>query len=173
MKKGFTLVELLLVILIFGILASISFSAIKSGGKSLALSRSAHALASEIRKAQEMAMAMRKINGKFPRAYGFYINKGAGKIYLFADTSPPFDRYTGGDKMIEDFCKIEKDICSRKVQIASLSPGPNTLDIVFKPPYPSTIIEQNSSNSEAQIILQNDAGTKIIKIYKSGLISVE
>jgi prepilin-type N-terminal cleavage/methylation domain-containing protein len=173
MKKGFTLVELLIVLVIVGILTLISFGALKIGGKSLALSRSAHALAVEIRKAQEMAIAMRKIKGDFPRAYGVYINKNPVKIYLFADTSPPYDRYTGGDERIEDFCKTERDICLGKVQITSLSPGINTLDIVFKPPYPSTIIDQDPSNSEAQIKLQNDAGTRIIKVYKSGLISIE
>jgi len=170
MKKGFTLLELLIVISIIGILSGISFSAMKSGGKSLALSRATHSLATEIRKAQEMAMAMKKITQN-PQGYGIYIKKNPVRIYLFADTSSPYDRYNLRDTIVEDFCQSEKDICQGKINIVSFSPSANELHIVFKPPHPTTVFYPSSS--EVSITLGVDSLTKTIRVFKTGLISVE
>jgi len=173
MKKGFTLIEILIVMTIIGILSAISFGAVKSGKKNLALLRSAQALATEIRRAQSMALAPKKIGENFPKSYGIYIEKTPLKIYLYADTSLPENKYTQNDEIINDFCQFEKDLCGGEVEIDYLSPNPNVLDIVFKPPHPTIIINQNGGNLEAEIRLKSNSQTKTIKIYKSGLISVK
>jgi prepilin-type N-terminal cleavage/methylation domain-containing protein len=180
MKKGFTLIELLIVTTIIGILSAVSFSAIKSGKKNLALSRSVHALATEIRKAQEMAIAMRKIGGNIPAGYGVYIEKPQ-TVILFADSfsSQRHIYQSSSDTRIDDGFKLEKNVSISSIELilGSSTSNSSKVHIVFDPPYPDTFIKKTPAlpeYDEVVIILSNGEGaTKKIKVYRSGLISVE
>lgn len=164
MKKSFTLIETVVVIAI--ILATLGMFVLSQRPiqKSFALLRSAHALAQEIRKAQELAQGPKKFAGQMPKGYGIYVEASSQRIILFGDINED-NLYSSTDILIEDFSqKLEKD-----VQIRS----PNLLNICFKPPHPITIIDGDPNKTEAQIELGRDSQTKKVKVFKSGLIYVE
>ncbi len=94
-SKGFTLIELLVVIAIIILLSTIFIVNYRAGGRQLALERSAHQLAHDIRRAQAMAMATEECppgtncEGDVPPGYGIYLKSpgiNTTSSILFADS---------------------------------------------------------------------------------------
>jgi len=90
-NKGFTLVELAVVIFIILLLTAVTLPNYRSGEKRLALQRSANKLAQDIRRVQGMAMSAEEFHGIVPEGgYGIRVRDkhGSPPIYtyfLYAD----------------------------------------------------------------------------------------
>lgn len=176
-KRGFTLIEALVVIAIIGILSVTITANYSSMRYKFALLRSAHQLSQDIRRAQEMATSAKKYEptNQVPPGYGIYLIQGVGQTSytLYADTSPlqgnqQYDK--GQDAVVETFNLEEK------VYIIDISSS-TTVSINFKGPDPVTRIYNGSSNLNSVTItlaLEHDSNiTKEVTVNKVGLIYVQ
>lgn len=161
--KGFTLIEMLIVISIIIILTSITVPIYQGSKKQLAIQRAVNKLAQDIRRAEEMAMGVKEFKGSFPSGgYGIYFNT-PDRYTLFADSNSN-EQYDGAGELVEDI------FFETGVQISQLSPA-SPLTIVFIPPDPTTRI--NSGVSPAAILLKIDNSTTSVKVLPTGLIFIE
>lgn len=174
MLKGFTLIEFLVVITIIGIFSVITIPNYRSAQQKLALQRSASKLSQDIRKAQEMAMAMEELStGDLPEGYGVYINKGEpDRYYIYVDINGN-ERYDSGEEQGGETIYLEKE-----AYIKEFVPPSINFSINFKPPDPLVKIK-NQAGEDKDVVtiiiaLEADSSkTKTIKVNKAGLIYVE
>lgn len=168
MKKGFTIVELLVVIFIISVLSSLSFASYRTGEKQFAIERSAQKLLQDIRRVQQMAMNS-MICGLScgeewktkvpPGGYGIYLVKDEKKYIIYADTSPfnppallgnqKYDE--GQDKIIEEIY-LEKGIKVDSIIDFSQSQSLSSISINFLPPDPQVTISSQFSTTTAVTI---------------------
>jgi len=194
-NKGFTILEITVVVGIIGLLAVVILFSYQGEGGQFALSRSAHQVAQKLRQAEEMAMSSQEVpvqldpseNGVFPKGgYGIHFaidseNPENYYIYLFADCDSGYQYNSNGACICEtatESCScdetIENIVLEDGVKIKSLSPV-SVLDITFTPPDPEVTIF-GSSEPIATIILclkNNENITETVKVYKTGLIDIE
>lgn len=173
---GFTLVELLVVITIIIFLSAIILINYGGSQSQLNLQRSAHKLAQDIRRAQEMAMSAKECSVctpiQVPRRYGLEFEEGRDYYILFADGNDN-GRY---EPAVEDK-EVERIYFEKGISIQKLfTPDSKTrVWVAFKPPDPLTTIRdagEDSSILEIQLINVNNQ-TKIVGVNKAGLIEVE
>lgn len=164
--RGFTLVELLVVISIIAVISAIVFANYRQGEKQFSLQRSAYKLTQDIRRAQNMAMASREVGGAVPEGYGIYLNTTNPTQYiLFADEGNGL--YGSGDTDVETL-GLEAGI-----SITGLSPA-SPLTIVFYPPDPTVLISGNTEINSASITLNYGGGSgKTVSVNKVGLIEAQ
>ncbi|MBZ9572785.1 type II secretion system protein [Patescibacteria group bacterium] len=171
MNKGFTLIELIVVMSIIAILSSILFLGTRTEEKKLALQRSAYVLTQDLREVQEMAMGAGEVdcNGSNANSFGIHFKSGwEGYYILFADCNDN-QNWDGSDK--DNL--IRKVDLEKGVEISDLAPA-SSFSVVFDPPDPITYINQKDWGEEAEITLQFDSGdTKKIKINSVGRIEIE
>jgi len=199
-ERGFSLLELLVSIAVISILLLVVVTNYRAGDKQLALERSAHKLAQDIRRAQEMAMSARKctvaICGEemIPGGgYGVYFESGAPSYcpqfqptcyILYADTAPQEENefYTSDDSEVE-FINLEKGIRILEIATKDNPSSPfqvrSVSGINFKPPDPTIKIKYQEIGEEASevkiiIALQSDSNqTRTINVNKAGLIDID
>lgn len=181
MKKAFTLIELLVVISIIAILTAIIVPNFRDAEKQFALQRSAHKLAQDIRKVQEMAMSAKEFHGVIPRGgYGIFLRGDSTRYILFADCDG------GGNYDESGICgdqgseKIEEIILEKGVKINRIG----SLDwysgvVIFIPPDPIvslTLLPAGTHPQSLSIVISLEADptkTKTITVNKAGLINTE
>jgi prepilin-type N-terminal cleavage/methylation domain-containing protein len=165
-SRGFTLVELLVVIGIIAVISAIVFANYRQGERQFSLQRSSYSLVQDIRSAQNMAMGARSVGGTVPEGYGVYFNSSLPDQYiLFADNGDGL--YGAGDTDI-DTLYLETGIT-----ITNLSTG-GTLTVVFSPPDPRVSISGNEGITSASITINYDGGpAKIVSVNKVGLIEIQ
>ena len=190
-SRGFTLIEITIVVSIIIILGTIFIANYRGGEKQFALKRSAHKMAQDLRGAQEMAMSARpttpaSFQGAFPKGgYGIYFEKGARSYILFADcdgnglysesgsaSSCAAAKEEGASfpEKLEEFY-LEEGIYIKAIKdMASV----DELSITIFPPDPTVTINANDLAESAEIHLTFDGNSeKIISINKSGLIEIK
>jgi len=174
--KGFTIVELLVVIFIISLISSIYLVNYRKGQKDMALLRAANKLAQDIRNTQNLAISAKECQpcgGKVPFGYGLYLEQSTNSYFIYADTYPgspatgngKYD--SGNDVKIETF-NLETGIYIKQI---SLSP----LSVNFSPPDPKITIGGESNLTDATIILaltSDSLKTKTVYINKAGLVDV-
>ncbi len=193
MSKGFTLIELMVVVSIIVILSLMIIPNYQSFQKDLALQRAATELAQDIRRAQEMAMANTLAEDCFNEdgtekhpddyEYGFSIElkTAAGGVYvLFADCNGSYRYEPGQDEdmilLLADLNSVEIDSLYipgytgiQKIYITFSSPDP----IVTFWGVPPTMVVNVSSISIRLRVKNDPTKTKTITVNKAGLITVE
>lgn len=87
--RGFTLVEMMVVLAIIGIISTMAFLGQSSFNRSLVLTDTTYTIAFSIREAQALGISSRAFSGTQNAGYGIHFASGAQSSYkLFADTSP-------------------------------------------------------------------------------------
>lgn len=165
---GFTLVELMVVVSIILLLTGFIMPNYRAGQRQFNLERSAHKLAQDLRRAQEMAMSTKEVDGLVPNGFGVHFKLATPDSYtLFANLDAD---HTQGplDRVIETF-----DLESR-VKLLNLQPAPE-FSILFTPPDPTTwVFESDAAEAVIILVLQDEPGkTKTIRVNSVGLISVD
>lgn len=166
---GFSLIELLVVMLIVSILSVAILANYRSGQKRYALVQAEQKLISDLRRAQNMAISGARPSGSF-RGYGISVDKNHNDSYIFFGA---VNSNQGNDRIDEE---IEKINLPSGIEIADIASGANRLSIYFEPPAPTiyfTRVPPNSSLSQS-ITLQNGDDSslrKTITVSSVGLIS--
>ena len=180
-SRGFTLFELLVVIAIIVIISGAVVVNLQRGQEGLALDRSAHKLAQDIRKAMEYTLRAVPYGG-CPLAvphftgYGIFITTASATSYImFADcdisTGSGDGRYvaTAGDQIVETFF-IEKG-----VKILSVDPDP-AVHIKFIPPDPTLTIKGSGPPPTRSTIavapISDPTKQRTVSIAPTGAISI-
>ena len=197
-SAGFTLLEITIVIVVITIMFSIFLVNYRGAEKEFALSRSAHKLAQDIRRVQEMAIASQTTppdfidpNPTFPEGgYGIYLKvtpletEKTGSYIIFADCDDDgeYDPIGFGTASCEGADeddplpeKITEGFLEEGIYISDVSAISGEITITFFPPDPeTTIIIDGSSEAEAVITLTFDnESTKTVSINKAGLIEIQ
>ncbi len=169
MSKSFTLIELIVVIGIISVFTALVLPNYRLGDKTLALQRSSHKLARDLRGAQEMAMSVKEINGSTPYGFGVHFDSDSADSYiLFADLNDNH-HWDALDQDLETV-QIESGI-----EISSLSPA-SEFSVLFSPPDPTVWINDSFSGviAEITLALKTDSSVnKKVKVNNRGLIYIE
>ncbi|MBI2446407.1 MAG: prepilin-type N-terminal cleavage/methylation domain-containing protein [Parcubacteria group bacterium] len=169
--KGFTLIEILVVLAIIVIITSVVIFNIGSERQNSALLRSVQKLSLDLRRAQSFALSSKvfKTIG-IPCGWGVHFNgMGSDNYVIFADlalnpncSDRDFIRAADGS---EDF---ETIYLESGITVNSLSSGLS--DIVFTPPEPTVTFTPAQTSSSITLININSV-TRAININKTGFIS--
>lgn len=167
MNKGFTLIEMLVVLAIIGVITGIVVFNIGSEKQNSALLRSAQNLSLNLRRAQNFALSSKNFKtSSVPCSWGVHFNTDSKSYVIFADLASAQDcsdknlvRNSDGS---EDFEAVNLD--------AGVTVISSFTDVVFTPPDP--IVNFTPDPTSASITLTNKNGaTKVIIINKAGFIS--
>lgn len=162
--RGFTLLELLLVIGLVAVLTAFVVPNYRFAGREMNLQRSLHKLTQDFRRTQEMAISAQEFNGLAVSAgYGIYFVQNQGEYAIFADLN--------ADKSYNPDLEPQ----SETVEIVEMEPGvtitgleASPLTIIFIPPDPAVFI---TGNRDSVTIALN--AKRSIKVYKTGLVAIE
>jgi len=168
MKKGFTLIEVLIVLAIIFILTSTTFPFYRTAQRQYIIENAAQKLAQDIRRVEEMAMAAKERPGapvNFQRGYGIRLQTNSSNYILFADLNNNRN-YDPGEE-------IEISSLGENVRITNLSPD-SPLTIVFLPPDPQAIITPSTSLATITLsLLGSSTFQRRVVVNAIGLIYVE
>lgn len=198
--RGFTLVEMLVSMAIFGVITGFVMANYRVGQQGDELRIAAELVANELRRAQTNAIGGAEAtfcsggdtegavcsvadpaacpNGTcvrdLPRGYGvrFSVDPSAARrMYFFADTD--------GDRLYAAQERLRDDGVApgQAVLVTGLEPiAGNTLDITFAPPKPTVFYNGDTSVTEARITLTHPATgqTRTVRVNRiSGQVSTE
>jgi prepilin-type N-terminal cleavage/methylation domain-containing protein len=170
MKRGFTIIELLVAISIFIVVTGLVVANFRRGARSDELKIAAAGLANTLRRAQTMALAGETINGALPLGgYGVYVTLDTPNRYIiFADRNN--DKIYGvGEELAGGINFLPPSIAINQVSPVSVS-------VVFKPPKPTIYIDGGTSENLVMITLKDSISGQTRKVTVnriSGQISME
>jgi len=171
-QSAFTIVEVLIVVFIIIVLSIIVLTNYEFGGYQLTLDRSAHKLAQDLRKAEEIAMSAEGEKEFPPGGYGLYFNLLNPTSYiLFADKDGNHT-YSGENEMIKRI-EPEKDIYISSFWSSDGSML-TSLNITFSPPDPTVRINGNQTLSAIVTLESGKTGETVdVSVNSAGLIEIK
>lgn len=189
-SAGFSLIELLVTVSIFVIIASLALASYPQFSRRMALSRTAQEVALALRKTQSFSLGVRAIGSgpsiKFP-SYGIHFSDEAREFFIFADlpgvgTQNQYD--DGIDPKIEIFyiqsSPIISALCIGEETIPPGNCALGVLDIIYLRPQQSSgqfpvVIVGAGGASDAEIKVSNPSGTvvKTVVAWITGQIAVK
>lgn len=151
-NKGFTLLELVVSIAIFGTIAGVVIANLRGGSLRSELVLGATNLTEAIREAHTRTVAGELVGGVLPLGgFGVYLSSGSpGEYALFADLNGDL-AFGAGEEV-----RRTKFTLSGSVTVQSMSPmAGNSLTITFRQPKPTPYINGATADSSADIILRH------------------
>lgn len=178
MNKGFTLLELLVVLAIFIIITSIVLANYPLFKDGIALKKTAQQIAITVHEAEVYAMAVKSFNNQFS-GYGAHFESGNNSFVLFSDANNN-NVYDVGAEDVKTY-KIQTndkiyDLCGNQNSPAPDVCGLASVDIIFLRPNPIVILNGagNPGLSDIEIYLKSPKGKiKKIIVFASGQIAIE
>jgi len=199
---GFTIVELMVVIAIIVTISAIVLIDYRSGNDQLALQRSAHKLAQDLRIAQEMAMSSAEVNGVVPHGIGILMaidgpSSGgppatAGPLpvststyHIYADNNGDNKFNPSTDSIVREIDLSENRVFISEISVTGVTGTIHRAYVFFVPPDPDTRIFNRRAAMTANntdpgtgiritLALESDPSiTRVIVVNQAGLIYVE
>ncbi|MFH2136366.1 MAG: GspH/FimT family pseudopilin [Patescibacteria group bacterium] len=170
-KGGFTIIELLVSLGIFIIVTTMVVTNFRGGSRSDELKIAAETVASNLRRAQNMALAGEQFEGITPAGgYGIYFNLGnPDKYIIFADKNGNL-AYDAGEVLPDGLITLPPNMV-----IVGVLPAASSA-VVFKPPKPTVYINGGTVNDIIAVTVKHNLSGKSKKIVLnriSGRIDVE
>ena len=174
--RGYTLIELMVVITIIAIITAIVAANYHAGNRQVVLDMQVNEFAQDLRKMQEWSFAAHEVPvGYSPgRAsmpgYGIYVAKDSESYYLYTDNDND-KKYSSGDTVQQTV------YLDSKLEITSCSPSPASIN--FIPPDPITVITDHLTNStstvQASVTFQikGASSKRTVVVNGAGLIYVQ
>ncbi len=188
-KKGFTLGELIIVMAIVGILATISLNVYGKQREQVRFNDSLSKILSVIQTARNYASTSRSAYDtagdlNVPReGYGVYIDKAGKKIILFANVKASTDdeknQYNPSvvsegyvSDTIEETYNLPENVSIKSLSLDGTSPDSNKAVIIFRPPLAEVTITDDADDASFNdltigVTRANSDVTKNIKINKT------
>jgi prepilin-type N-terminal cleavage/methylation domain-containing protein len=201
-KRGFSFIELMIAVSIFGFLSVIAVSSYANFNNRIGVDTLAHQIAQFGHEAQVSALSVkRNVNLSFP-AYGIHFNMASSsQMIFFADIADDNLMYTpnGSCGKVNDECektiKLLKGVTitslcgefasgipdSLNCKFSDASKSASSFDIVFKRPSPDanikgkkTAVSVPEQFSTAQVVISSNKGYKrTVTFYITGQITVK
>lgn len=200
-RRGFTLVEMLISLSIFSLVTAMAVANFRVGSQNDELRLAARLMATQIRRAQTLAIAGYSVHSCIGGTSGGQIctpganDNCAGGGYC-SRTVPPawgirISSVAGENREIVIFADLDNDKefdRAEAVEYQSISPGPSVyvqsmtphsvmaLDVVFTPPRPTVSLNGSDSAGIATIILEHLHSEKQINVTVNrvtGFVSVD
>jgi len=193
LNKGFSLVELLVVLSIFLIITSVVLFNQNKFSSDISITNVAYSIALEIRQAQVSGILVGQGRDDFDKAFGVHFmienNQIVFQNFKDYDDKLNYDLGEGGASQQLSEGNIILSVCtysdgSSEAGKKCITPSNigviETVDIMYKRPEPSAIIIDSSSTNandrrkRVEVIVQSSLGdrTRTIKAYNTGQISV-
>ena len=175
-QKGFSLIELMIVVFIVGIASSIVITQYSNKRDSKALFLGAKQVVNDMRMAQNYAFGSLDFGGVNPSGgYGVRLSEDSNSYIIFGDKSIapaiPNKEYDAG----EDFQTMN---LPDGVKVISLKIGVinyNDVDVVFASPYGEVYIDGDNKDGgnfiDLKVEIGNPAGSRVINISSSRKIN--
>ena len=185
MKKGFTLLEIVIVLAIFAIITTLVLAKYPEFKSSISLKKTAQEIALTVREAQVYSLGVKGFRSQFVIPYGVHFDITSPKSFiLFAD----FDkdgRYVEDEtaEKIKEYSIQTTDeifeLCGDKEQPSGEICGLTYLNIIFYRPTPIVTLKGYDGSfyhtfSDADIIIKSARGKqKTIVVWANGQILVK
>ncbi len=177
MSKGFTIVELMVSITIIALMAGSVFFNWRPTEQTFALVRSAHQLADDLRRTQQMAVSTKVFTCSETDSdysgYGLYLNTNQATGYLiFENCDNDNWLYSEETDVILETQDLESGV---QIQSLTVDDPTSVASVLFVPPNPKVYINGVGVGKELIIVLElidDITRTKEIKINTSGRIEI-
>jgi len=178
---GFTLVELVVVMVLMVLITGLTIVSLRSGEEELLLERSIHKIAQDSRNAIGAALKAKPHNcgGTKFGGYGVSFEPGSTTYVFFADCDETL-KYEPADDLEEVFELEEGEEVfelEEGVRIQSVTPLlAGKLHILFVPPHPDVYINTDIDGPQAQIILElinDNSRIRTLTITNKGVVDID
>jgi len=173
-RSGFTIIELLVSVAIIGLMSTVTVGGFIGARKSSDLTMEAQKMATNARRTEGYALAMKSFQGSFQNtnlnniSWGLHFQKGSSTYQIFADKD--------SDGSYDDSLEKYQDIVMTPGVIISNIYGTSSatsLDIVYTPPDPVIGITENGSViASGTVEISKDGNVKNIYFNKAGLVDI-
>ena len=175
-QKGFSLMELMIVIFIIGVASSVVIVQYSGNRDFKALYLGSKQIANDIRMAQNYTFSALEAGGVNPNGgYGISFSKDSNSYIIFGDKSiapvNPNKVYDAGEEFQTINLPEGVEVISLKIGAVSY----NNMDVVFTSPYGEVYIDGVNKDAgnfiNLEIEIGNSAGTEIINVSSSRRIN--
>jgi|GEM_PF-2869981 len=169
--EGFTMAELLVAMAVISILSVLTVTNIKNGTNEQALLRSAQTFASDIKKAQNLALSPKKYGVNPVCFYGIDIIDNSSYRLYYRDSANCAGLNQAQYRFNGQAVELEVFSLESGIQFAP----PNNHDFAFIPPEPIILYNTNVNFEDKIVVLRigNAGNTRTVTINKFGNVEVQ